>query len=241
MKTIMRWVILALVIGLVWEHGVAGTVLGTVGQKCYPITFSGSNQGSTISVYGVWIEKIDRVTAPAGVSVSIEGKFNGDQNNSGPFSGKGRVDLRIKTNDATPGKKTISLINDPPFGDTFTFTITIVAFPTVTSVDVPTPADPFTQITVTLNGTGLQKAKDWASGIIVHQNLIPLITVGSGGSVVSSVRVLSSSSTSIQAKIFFYALIQDATVDLFFGSDNDCVPLGLSPLKKRVRVKTAAV
>jgi hypothetical protein len=37
MKTTMRGFTLALVIGVVWQAGVAGTVLGTTGTKCYPI------------------------------------------------------------------------------------------------------------------------------------------------------------------------------------------------------------
>ncbi|MEK6571916.1 MAG: hypothetical protein AABZ61_11135, partial [Bacteroidota bacterium] len=201
--------------------------------------------GSNFHVYGDWIENIDRVTAPAGVSVSIRGKFNGFQNNTEPFKGKGKVSLKINTSNATPGNKTIRLINDPPGGDTFEFTITVVGSPTVTSVDVPTPSDPFQEITVTLNGTRLQEARDPASGAIVIDNLIPFITVG-GNASVSSVRVLgASTATSLQAKIFFSALIQDATVELTLRSNNNCVPLGVTSIpnsfKTRVRVRSSNV
>jgi hypothetical protein len=244
MKTTMCWFILVLASGLVWQPGVAGTVISTVGRQCYPTTFSTTSGTATISVYGDWIENIDRATSPSGVTVNIIGKFNGLQNNSGPFAGKGKVTLRINTNDASLGNKTISLINDPDFGvggETFTFNITVLSLRTVTSLDVPTPADPFQEITVTLNGTGLQQAKDPAAGLIVIDNLIPFITTG-GNASVSSVRVLSSSSTSLQAKIFFSALIQDATVELTLSNDNECVPLGaLPPLKKRVRVRSSNI
>ena len=81
------------------------------------------------------------------------------------------MSLKIKTNNATPGSKTISLIDDPVLGvggTTFTFTITVIASPTVTSVDAPSPANPFKEITVTLNGTGLEKALDPAAGCRCH-------------------------------------------------------------------------
>jgi hypothetical protein len=196
-------------------------------------------------VYGDWIENIDRATTNAtGVTVTIISKQNGLQNNSGSFAGRGKVTLKIRTNNAVPGNKQIKLIDDPgPLnaGNTFTFNITIVGNVTVTSVDAPTPADPFKEITVTLNGTGLQQAVDPAQGRIIVDNLIPLITVG-GNATVSSVRVLSSSATSLQAKIFFSVLIQDATVELTFRSTDDCVPLGVRlPFKKSVRVKSANI
>jgi len=254
MKTTMRWFTLALVVGLVWQPGVAGPgiVLGTEGKKCYPRTDPGFSQNPSISVYGDWIENIDRVTAPAGVTVTIAGKFNGNQNNSGPFSGKGKVSLYIATSNATPGNKEIKLINDPDFGlpgETFKFTITVVASPSVTSVNVPTPADPFNEITVTLNGTGLDKALDPAAGAIVIDNQIPFITVG-GNASVSSVRILNpSSTTSLEAKILFTALIQDATVELSLRSTDKCVPLGVLPspityfvpFKTRVHVKSSNI
>jgi hypothetical protein len=205
----------------------------------------------SIAVFGDWIENIDRATAPAGVTVTIVGKFNGAQNSSGSFAGKGKVTLDIQTNNASPGNKTISLIDDPNLGlggTTFTFTITVVASPTVTSVGVPSPADPFKEITVTLNGTGLDKATDPAVGVIVVDNLVPFITVG-GTATVSSVRILSSSPTSLQAKVLFSALIQDATVELSLRSTDKCVPLGVLPspitnfvpFKTRVRVKSTNI
>jgi len=251
MNTTMRWFTLALVIGLISQSGVGGTVLGTAGQTCYPRTFTNQSANTSIDVFGDWIENIDRATAPAGVTVTIAGKFNGAQNNSGPFAGKGKVSLNIKTSNATAGTKTISLIDDPVLGvggTTFTFTITVVALPTVTSVDAPSPADPFKEITVTLNGTGLEKALDPAAGAVVIDNLVPFITVG-GTATVSSVRVLSSSPTSLQAKIIFSALIQDATVELSLKSTDKCVPLGVLPspitnfvpFKTRVRVKSSNI
>ncbi len=250
MKPTMRWFTLALVIGPLWQSGFAGTVLGKVGQTVYPRTTSMNTQGTnTLQVYGDWIENIDRATAPAGVGVSIIRKLNGAQNNSGSFAGRGMVELSISTNNATPGDKTIRLIDDPILGvggSTFTVTITVMAPPTVTSVSVPTPAEPFKEITVTLNGTGLEKAVDPAAGVIVIDNLVPFITVG-GTATVSSVRVLSSSPTSLQAKILFSALIQDATVELSLRSTDKCVPLGVLPspitnfvpFKTRVRVKSS--
>jgi len=239
MKTTMRWFILALVIGLVWEHGVAGTVLGTEGRKCFPTSFRGSTPYDDTFVFGDWIENIDRVTGPSGVMVTIISKQNGHENNTpGEFREKGKVTLRITTTNASPGNKTISLIDDPVLGvggSTFTFTITVVAFPTVTSVDVPTPADPFKEITVTFHGTGLNDTFKNAEGSIVIHNQIPFIAVG-GNASVSSVSVLSSSSTSLQAKIIFTALIQDATVDVTFHLI--CNP---GTARTRVRVKSSNI
>lgn len=132
MRVRMRWFTIALVVGFVLQSCTAGTVLGTDGQKCYPRTFSMSS-GYTIAVYGDWIENIDRATGPSGVTVSIVSKENGAQNQSpGRFKGKGKVKLNIKTGNASPGIKTISLINDPDFGaggETFTFPITVEASP----------------------------------------------------------------------------------------------------------------
>ncbi len=133
-------------------------------------------------------------------------------------------------------------------GETFSFTITILAPPTVTGVESPTPSAPFNNITVTLRGTGLQNAKDPASGVIVQDNQIPLITVG-GNASVSSVRVLSSNATSLQAQIFFTALVQDATVELSLSSTVPCVPLNelprvsadFVPFKTRVHVTSSNV
>jgi hypothetical protein len=234
MKTTMCWFILVLAAGLVWQPGVAGTVLGTEGRKCYPTTFSTASGSVNISVFGDWIENIDRATGPSGVMVTIISKQNGLQNNTpGEFKGKGKVMLRITTTNASPGNNTISLIN--PAGDTFTFTITVVAFPTVTSVDVPTPADPFKEITVTFRGTGLDDTAKNAEGSIVIHNQIPFLAVG-GNASVSGVSVLSSSSTSLQARIKFTALIQDATVDVTFYLD--CNP---GTAKTRVRVKSSNI
>jgi hypothetical protein len=252
MKTTTLWILLLIALAIGIQQGNAGTVLGTTGQKCYPTTFRNFTSQPCISVFGDWIENIDRATTNAsGVSVKILGKFNGAQNNSGSFAGKGRVDLDITASNAASGTATINLINDPDFGiggETFTFTISMIGPPTVTSVDAPSPSDPFNNITVTLHGTGLQNAKDPASGVIVQDNLIPFITVG-GNASVSNVRVLSSSATSLQAQISFTALIQDATVELSLKSDNVCVPLGVQPkpltnfvpFKTRVRVKSSNV
>jgi len=245
MKTTIRWFVLALMCGVMWHAGVAGTVIGKIGKTCFPTTYA--PPGFNLDVYGNWIENIDRVTAPAGVTVSIVAKRNGAQNNTGPFAGKGDVTLRIGTSNATPGDKTINLINDPDLGlggETFSFTITVVASPTVTSVDVPSPAVPFKDITVTLHGTGFEGAADPAAGTIVIDNLIPFITVG-GTASVSGVRVLSSTPTSLQAKILFSALIQEATVEMTLKSNTTCSPLGatISPsgFKTRVHVNSTNI
>lgn len=246
MKTAMRWSVLLLVLVTWHTHGVSGTIIGKVGTTCFPTSYNAP--GFNLDVYGDWIENIDRVTAPPGVIVSIVAKHNGAQNNTGPHPGKGDVTLRISTDNATPGTKTINLINDPDLGvggETFSFSITVVASPTVTSVDVPSPAEPFKDITVTLHGTGLDGATDPAAGSIVVDNLIPLITVG-GNATVTSVRVLSSSETALQAKIFFSALVQDVTVELVLKSATACSPLGsivshAAGFKTRVRVKSTNV
>jgi hypothetical protein len=252
MKSITLWlaIFFAAITGV--ESVSAGTVLGTTGQKSYPVNFTNFTAQPCISVYGDWIENIDRATTNAsGVTVTIRGKFNGAQNNSGSFAGKGRVDLDIKATNAAPGTATINLINDPDLGvggETFTFTINMIPPPTVTSVDIPSPADPFNNIIVTLHGTGLQSAADPAKGTIVQDNLIPLITVG-GNASVSSVRVLSSSSTSLQAQIFFTALVQDATVELAIRGTDVNTPLGVQPkpatnyipFKHNVRVKSTNI
>jgi hypothetical protein len=244
MNTTTRWLFLCLMAGLLSQSGAAGTVIGKIGRTVYPTTYAAP--GFNLDVYGDWIENIDRVTAPAGVSVTIVSKRNGAQNNTGQFAGKGDVTLRISTSNATPGPKTITLINDPPLGDSFPFTITVVAPPAVTSVDIPSPADPFQDITVTLHGTGLQGVHDPIDGAIVIDNLVPFITVG-GNATVANVRVLNSSSTALQAKIFFTAMIQDATVELKLRSNTETDPLGslITPLipgfKKRVRVKSTNI
>lgn len=245
MRTAMRWFVLGVLFASMAQAALAGTVIGKVGRTCFPTTYS--PPGFNLDVYGNWIENIDRVTAPAGVTVSIVAKRNGAQNNTGPYAGKGDVTLRVGTSNASPGEKTINLINDPDLGlggETFSFTITVLASPTVTSVDVPTPATPFNEMVVTLTGTGLQGAVDPAAGIIVVDNLVPLITLG-GNASVTSVRVLSSSATSIQAKIFFSAMIQDANVALTFKSNTTCSPLGkdISPsgFTKQLRTKCTNV
>ncbi len=249
MKTTRLWVMLLGVVALSLGQSHAGTVLGTTGQKCYPVNFQNFTAQPAISVYGDWIENIDRVTTNTpGVTVTILGKFNGAQNNSGPFAGKGRVDLNIKAVNATPGTATINLINDPDLGiggETFTTTINLIPPPTVTSVDAPSPPNPFDNIIVTLHGTGLQSAKDPASGVIFTDNLTPLVTVG-GNVSVSAVRVLSSSSSSLQAQIFFTGQVQDATVDLTIRGTDPCTPLDVQtmpltnfiPFKTRVHVKS---
>ena len=241
MKATRRWFALALVIGLVCQSGVAGTILGTAGKKFYPPT--SSSPANTITVYGDWIENIDRVsTTASGVTVAITSKLNGAQNNTGEFRGKGAVNLRITTNNASLGNKTIRLIDDPILGvggTTFNLVITVVEAVSVTNVNSPSPPDPFKEIVVTLQGTGLQEAADPSIGAIVKDNLVPLVTVG-GNASVSSVRVLSSSASSLQAKIFFSNFIQDATVDLTLRSTNTGTPLGAFGLfKTRVRVKSA--
>jgi hypothetical protein len=243
MSRTMRWFILGLIVSSMVHVGVAGTVLGTIGKTCFATT--NDAPGFNLDVYGDWIENIDRVTAPTGVTVTIVAKRNGAQNNTGPYAGRGDVTLRITTSNATPGEKTIKLIDDPNLGiggTTFSFTITVLPFPSVTSVDVPSPADPFKEITVTLHGIGLDGAADPAAGKIVIDNLVPFITVG-GTATVSDVRVLSSSATSLQAKIFFSALIQDATVELTLKSTTDCSSLGrtistANGFKTKVRVKS---
>jgi hypothetical protein len=252
MKPTTLWIAFLFALVFAIQEGSAGTVLGTTGQKCFSTNFTNFTSQPAISVYGDWIENIDRVTTTtSGLTITILGKFNGAQNNSGPFAGKGRVDLNIKTSNATAGNATINLINDPDFGiggETFTFSISVIAPPTVTGADIPTPSDPFDDITVTLHGTGLQEAKDPASGTFVQDNLVPFITVG-GNPTVSSVRVLSSSATSLQVKISFSGFIQDATVELSLKSDNGCVPLGVKPMpltnfvpfKTKVRVKSSNV
>ena len=53
MNTTMRWFTLALVIGMLSQSGVAGTVLGTAGQTCYPSPTSRTSQGITASTYSV--------------------------------------------------------------------------------------------------------------------------------------------------------------------------------------------
>ena len=239
-NTAMRLLSAALVVGLGFgQPAKAGTILGTTGSKCYPVTFSTSLK-STIQVYGDWIETIGSATTTAsGVTVRIVEKFNGAQHQSEPFKGRGMVTLHISTNNAAPGNKTIRL-SGGLFGDA-TFTITVPPLPTVTNVNVPTPAEPFNEIIVTLAGTGLQGAMDPASGIIVQDNLVPFVTVG-GTVRVSSVRVLSSSNTSLQAKVFFNGFVQDATVDLTFRTtaSPSCIPLD-NGLKHRVRVKSSNI
>jgi hypothetical protein len=244
MKTTLCWFTLALVIGPFWQSGLAGTVLGTEGQKVYPRTTGANTQGdNTLRIYGDWIENIDRATAPAGVTVNITRKLNGAQNNTGSFAGRGMVILNILTNNATPGDKTIRLIDDPILGvggSTFTITITVMPPPTVTSVTMPTPADPFKEIVVTFSGTGLQGAKDEPLRKIVKDNLVNYITVGRDV-MVSSVRVLSSSNATLQVKIFFNGFVQDVSVDMTFSTTyNNPVPL-VNGLTRRVRVRSSNV
>ena len=105
---------------------------------------------------------------------------------------------------------------------------------------MPTPADPFKEIVVTLTGTGLQNAADPASGILIRDNLVNYITVG-GDVTVQSVRVLSTTNTTLQAKVLLSGFAQDVTADLTFRkTGNDCVPL-VNGLKQRVRMKSSNV
>lgn len=237
MNTTLRLLFAALVLCLGLAQSLeAGTILGKTGMTCYPTTFSTSLK-STISVYGDWIETIgSATTTSSGVNISIVEKQNGAQHQSEPFKGRGMVTLHISTNNAAPGNKTIRL-SGGLFGDA-TFTITVPPLPTVTNVAVPTPSEPFKEIVVTFTGTGLQGAFDPASGGIVSDNLIPFVTVG-GNVSVSNVRVLSSTNTSLQAKVSFSGFVQDATVDLSFRTTTtSCIPLD-NGLKKRVRLKSS--
>jgi len=215
----------------------AGTVLGVTGKKCY----SRSNDGGQLNVFGDWIETVDNVSTNApGVTISIGQKLNGAQDQSGPFPGRGMITLNFSINNATAGNKTITL-SGGFFGSGST-TITIEDLPSVSSVDIPTPSDPFGDITLTFHGSGLQSAQDPASGSIVNDNLVPFITVG-GNASVTSVRVLSSSSSAMTARIFFSALVQDVSVDLHFRSNDPCTPLFNAGrgLDQRVRVKSSNV
>ena len=228
----------ALLLAVLSMPTIAGTILGTSGQKVYPQTTT-SSLTSTMAVYGDWIETIgSATTSSSGVSISIIDKFNGAQNTTAPYAGRGKVTLKITTNGATAGIKTI-LLRGGIFGEA-SFTITVVPSPTVTNVALPSTADPFKEIVVTLTGTGLQNAIDPADGKIVKDNLVNYITVG-GDVLVSSVRVLSSSEHTLQFKVFFSGFVQDVTVDLSFRTaGNVNVPL-LNGLKRRIRMKSANV
>ena len=228
----------ALLLAVITTPTIAGKILGTSRQTVYPQNFS-TSLVSTVSVYGDWIETIGSATSTSpGVFVTIVDKFNGAQHTSQPFAGRGEVTLKITTNGATPGVKTIRL-SGGIFGEA-SFTITVPESPTVTNVAVPAPADPFKEIIVTLTGTGLQNAIDPADGKIVKDNLVNYITVG-GDVLVSSVRVLSSSEHTLQFKVFLSGFVQDVTVDLSFRTaGNVNVPL-LNGLKQRIRMKSANV
>lgn len=228
----------ALLLAVITTPTIAGKILGTSRQTVYPQNFS-TSLVSTVSVYGDWIETIGSATSTSpGVFVTIVDKFNGAQHTSQPFAGRGEVTLKITTNGATPGVKTIRL-SGGIFGEA-SFTITVPESPTVTNVAVPAPADPFKEIIVTLTGTGLQNAIDPADGKIVKDNLVNYVTVG-GDVLVSSVRVLSSSEHTLQFKVFLSGFVQDVTVDLRFRTaGNVNVPL-LNGLKQRIRMKSANV
>ena len=243
MKSTRTWIVLVFALALGFQQTYPGKVLGTTGQTCYPMSLRPVNTTPSMSVYGTSIENIDRaVTTVSGVSVAIVGKFNGQQNSSGPFAGKGRVDLVIITSNATPGKATvINLINDPDSGlreDICTFTISIIPPPTVERIEINTPDAPFGRINVTIFGTGFVGAMSGpATGTIIKNDpLIPFVTAG-GDADVSLVRVLQDGAL-LSARISFTALIQDATVELTFQSNDVCVPLGVRPFKTRVRAKT---
>jgi hypothetical protein len=190
-----------------------------------------------LTVYGDWIETIDRATcSSSGVTVSIAKKYNGLQNNTDPFKGHGRVDLLISTNNASAGTKTITL-SGGVYG-TSNVTFTVAASPTITDVSIPAPSEPFKEIVITFMGTGLQNALDPATGRIVRDNLINYITLGSDVSV-SSVRIMNSVNSNLQLKIFFSGMVQDVSVDLDVRAQpGTCVPL-INGLKRRVRVKTS--
>jgi len=254
MKSTRIWSVLVFVFAFGAQQNYAGKVLGTSGQTCYPINFRNVDSSPSISVYGNSIENIDRAsTNVSGLRVMIVGKYNGVQNNSGPFAGKGRVDLILTLANATPGEATINLINDPDSDhreETFAFAISIIPPPTFKRVDYSQPGNPFDKITVTLVGTGFEGASSGpATGTIIkNDNLIPFITAG-GNADIQSVRVVGSSHVDLQAEISFTALIQDATVELTFQSNDACVPLGVRPkppaafvpFKTRVRVSSQNV
>jgi hypothetical protein len=232
--------LIAVVVGgalLLQSSALGGTVLGKSGKVCY----SRGHDGGTLNVYGDWIETIDRATTSApGVSITIQQKLNGLQNQSDPFKGKGMVRLRISVSNATAGNKQITL-SGGVFGNA-TVPITVEDLPSISNVNVPVPSNPFGDITVTFTGSGLQNAQDPAFGQIVNDNLVPFITVG-GDASVTSVRVLSSTNTQLQARVFFSALVQDVTVHLRFRSLEVCTPLfaGGAGIERDVRVKSSNV
>ena len=250
------WICVARLFALLlgFQQTNAGEVLGLTGQTCYPINFRNTSGTPCISVYGRGIENIDRVTTlVSGVFVSIVGKYDGQQNNSGPFAGSGRVDLAISVSNSTPGVPKVFLINDPISGqreDTFVFGIKIFAPPTVNLSSAEGVAKgPFNNMAVNFFGTGLQGAKTPATGTIIKNDpLIPFVTAG-GDADIQSVQILSSTFDQLKAQIVFTALVQDATVELAFRSDDQCVPLGVQPapsaafvpFKARVRVRSQDV
>lgn len=216
----------------------AGNILGTSGRNFVPTT-TPPGQAASLAVFGDWIETIDRATTSAGgVTVTIERKQNGAQNNTGQFKGRGRVDLVISTRNASPGEKTIKL-SGGIYGES-AIKINVLPDPTITDVSIPTPSEPFKEIVVTFMGSGLQGAIDPAVGKIVRDNLVNYITAG-GDVVVSSVRVLNSANSNLQAKIFFNGFVQDVSVDLDFRAQfNNAVPL-IGGLRRRVRLKSSNI
>jgi len=249
MKSTRMCVVLVFAVVFGFQQSNAINAEGTTGQTCYPINFQNAGATPTMSVFtDLKVRFVDRVSHNvSGLTVTIVGILDGTQNNSGPFAGKRRFDLIIATTNATPGEAEIRLVDAPAStAGYYTFKIFIIAPPTVTGSLSPTPVDPFNNITVTLIGTGLQHAKNPAAGTIIKNDpLIPFITAG-GDANIQSVRVLSSSNTSLQAQILFTAPIQDATVELTLQSDDVCVPLGVRPklvknfipFKTRVRVRS---
>ncbi|MGA9119458.1 MAG: hypothetical protein WB699_08830 [Bacteroidota bacterium] len=238
MKKVGYWLFVVIVAGSLCQAvATAGSILGTTGKVCFQ---KGSDSG-TLFVYGDWIETIDRATTSApGVAITIQDKQNGAQHQVDPFKGRGMVKLGLSISNATPGSKQIQL-SGGVFGSA-TVTITIEDVPTVSNIDIPVPTEPFGDITITFTGTGLQNAQDPAFGQIVHDNLVPFITVG-GDASVTSVRVLNSSNTTLRAKIFFSGLVQDVSVDLRFKAIQPCNPLfaGAGGLERRVRVHSSNV
>ena len=100
----------ALLLAVLSMPTIAGTILGTSGQTVYPQTTT-SSLTSTMAVYGDWIETIgSATTSSSGVSISSIDKFNGAQNTTAPYAGRGKVTLKITTNGATAGVKTIRLV-----------------------------------------------------------------------------------------------------------------------------------
>jgi hypothetical protein len=210
----------------------AGTVLGTDGQTVFLTTES----AAILRVYGDWIETIGSATCSAsGVSVKIKAKLNGAQNNTNPFKGRGRVDLEIRTSGASAGNKTVKL-SGGIFGNA-NVTITVVAAPQVANVSIPSLPEPFSDVTFTISGSGLQNARDPASATIVRDNLVPFVTVGQDVTV-QSLRVLNSSGSTLTLRLFLTGKVQDLTIQTDITGSNIKDPLSKEHLKRRVRFRS---